>query len=402
MMRRSIKFPNGSKQAIYIQILTFFFMSSCAYSQEKNSEIKPGAWRTEHYLPLLKNKNIAIVSNPSSTIGEMHMIDSLLKAGVRISCIFAPEHGFRGLHDAGKEFDNVVDPKTGLIIKSLYGKNKKPSQDILKGIELMVFDIQDVGVRFYTYLSTLHYVMEACAENNIKLMVLDRPNPNANYIDGPVLEEDCKSFVGMHPVPIVYGMTLGEFAMMINGEGWLEDGMKCDLQVVPCENYTHESQYILPVPPSPNLPTANSVNLYPSLCLFEGTVISVGRGTDYPFEVYGHPELPETNFSFTPESRPGFALHPKYEGQRCYGKDMRLSLSEKGRTDHLSLSELISCFKNFPRKAEFFNSYFEKLAGNKSLQKQIESGMSEEKIRETWQDNLNHFKEIRKKYLIYN
>jgi uncharacterized protein YbbC (DUF1343 family) len=396
-----IKFMYWTKKLFFLQIFILFILDSCAYSQNKKIEIKPAAWRTEQYVHFLKDKNIAVVANPSSTIGEVHLIDSLLNSGVHISFVFAPEHGFRGLQDAGEKFDNKVDPKTGLEIISLYGNNKKPSNEDLKGVDLVLFDIQDVGVRFYTYLSTLHYVMEACAENNIKFMILDRPNPNANYIDGPILDADYKSFVGMHPVPIVYGMTLGEFAMMINGEAWLSGGVNCDLQVIPCENYSHASPYILPVPPSPNLPTANSVNLYPSLCLFEGTVISVGRGTDFPFEVYGHPDLPETNFSFIPESRPGFALHPKYEGEKCYGVDLRLSLTEKGRMDYLSLKELIGSYNAFPRKEEFFNSYLEKLAGNKVLQRQIESGMSEDEIRKSWQKDLDHFKEIRKKYLIY-
>ena len=390
-----------TKRFIYLNILFSILLNFCALSQDYKIEIKPGAFRTELYFPLLINKNVAVVFNSTSTIGDRHLLDSMLDSGINITCAFAPEHGFRGTLDAGQEFDSEFDSETGLRVRSLYGKNKKPSDEDLKGLDIVVFDIQDVGVRFYSYLSTLHYVMEACAENNIHLIVLDRPNPNVGYIDGPVLEKECQSFVGIHQVPIVYGMTIGEFALMINGEGWLKDGLSCDLQIIPCENYTHESQYFLPVSPSPNLPTANSINLYPSLCLFEGTAISVGRGTDFPFEVYGHPDLPETDFSFTPESRPGFAVHPKYKGEKCYGEDMRLSLSDEGRMDHLSLKELIDCYNIFPEKAKFFNSYFEKLAGNKSLQKQIESGKPEEEIRESWQNDLEAFKQIREKYLIY-
>ncbi|MCX6295522.1 MAG: DUF1343 domain-containing protein, partial [Bacteroidetes bacterium] len=277
------------------------------------NDLKVGADRTTEYLPLLKGKTVAVVANQSSLIKNTHLVDSLISIGVNVKKVFCPEHGFRGLVDAGENVANVKDPKTGLSIISLYGKNKKPSTADLKDVDIVIFDIQDVGVRFYTYLSTLHYVMEACAENNKQLIVLDRPNPNGYYIDGPVLEDAYKSFLGLHPVPIVYGMTIGEYAQMINGEGWLKAGVKCKLKVIPIVGYTHKDLFELAVRPSPNLPNMSSVYLYPSLGLFEGTIVSVGRGTDLPFQVIGHPTLTKTNYTFTPQPKPG-AMEPKYNG----------------------------------------------------------------------------------------
>lgn len=317
---------------------------------------------------------VAIVGNQTSIVGNTHLVDTLLARGVNVTKIFCPEHGFRGTAEAGAHVDNSVDPKTGLPIISLYGKNKKPIPEQMKGVDVVVFDLQDVGCRFYTYLSTLHYVMEACTEANIPLIVLDRPNPNGHYIDGPVLDTaTCRSFVGMHPVPIVYGMTIGEYAMMINGEGWLRGGEKCDLTVVPMQGYRRDSVgYLLPVPPSPNLRTAHAIALYPSLCLFEGTNCGVGRGTDYPFEwvTYGTDTL-----------------------------DLRKTQVHSG----FNLQYLMEMYRRVPQGKFFLKSnFFEKLAGNGDLRKQIEAGMSEEEIRASWQPALGEFKKIREKYLIYN
>ncbi len=364
-------------------------------------DIKVGADRTDIYLPLLKGKSVAIIANQSSTIKNTHLVDSLLKLGVKIKKVFCPEHGFRGLVDAGEKVATEKDAKTGLNVISLYGKNKKPSAASLKDVDIVIFDIQDVGVRFYTYLSTLHYAMEACAENNKQLIVFDRPNPNGYYVDGPILEDAYKSFLGLHPVPLVYGMTIGEYAQMINGEGWLNGHVKCNLKIITLENYTHNDMYQLPIRPSPNLPNMASVYLYPSLGLFEGTVVAVGRGTDLPFQVIGHPTLKEATFTFTPEPKAG-AMEPKYKGQVCYGYNLQSFGSEYMKdTKKIYLFWLQGTYKNTPDKTTFFDDNFNYHAGNALLKKQIIDGVNENEIRKSWQEGINKFKVIRKKYLLY-
>ncbi|WP_435255074.1 exo-beta-N-acetylmuramidase NamZ family protein [Tenacibaculum sp. A30] len=414
-----------SFNSVFLLFLVFSFqLTSCAQPQKKSpikevakqeepKTIKTGADRTTAYLPLLKNKNIAIVANQTSVLQVLqraevapnimgskmvqhHLVDYLHNyEGVNVQKVFAPEHGFRGKADAGEAIADGKDIKTGIPIISLYGKNKKPSPEQLNGIDAVVFDIQDVGARFYTYISTLHYVMEACAEANIPVILLDRPNPNGHYIDGPMLEPEHTSFVGMHPVPVVYGMTIGEYGQMINGEKWLANGVKCDLTVIPLENYTHQSTYSLPIKPSPNLPNDVSINLYPSLCFFEGTNVSAGRGTDKQFQIYGSPYLEKTGFSFTPQPNEG-AKHPKYKGEVCFGED----LSTHIRLANLDLSWLKKAYEQSPKK-DFFNAFFTKLAGTKKLQEQIEQGLSEEEIKTSWQQGLNDFKKVREQYLLY-
>jgi uncharacterized protein YbbC (DUF1343 family) len=388
-------------------VLSSFTMSAQGIQSIENNiktidDVKVGADRTIEYLPLLKGKSIAIVANQSSRIKNTHLVDSLLSLKVKIKKIFCPEHGFRGLVDAGENVKTYKDDKTGLTIISLYGKNnKKPFPEDLKDVDVVVFDIQDVGVRFYTYLSTLHYVMEACAENKKQLIVLDRPNPNGYYIDGPVIEDTYKTFLGLHPVPIVYGMTIGEYAQMINGEEWLKGALKCNLKVISVLNYNHNDLYELPVRPSPNLPNMSSVYLYPTLGLFEGTVVSVGRGTDLPFQVIGHPSLQKGNYTFTPQSKPG-AMEPKYKGQVCKG----FNLSDFGYvymkdTKKIYLFWLMGMYENTADKATFFDENFNYHAGNAALQQQIKDGVPEDKIRASWQDDIKKFKAIRKKYLLY-
>ncbi len=400
-------------------ILITFIAVSTSYSSSQGitrvnnitktiNDLKVGADRTEIYIPLLKDKSVAVVTNQSSTIKKTHLVDSLLSLGVKIKKVFCPEHGFRGIVEAGAKVKTYKDAKTDLPIISLYGKNKKPTAADLKDIDIVVFDIQDVGVRFYTYISTLHYVMEACAENNKPLIVLDRPNPNGYYIDGPVMEDAYKSFLGMHNVPIVYGMTIGEYAQMINGESWLKGGIKCNLKVIPLDGYSHSDFYELPIRPSPNLPNMASVYLYPSLGLFEGTVVSVGRGTDLPFQVIGHPTLQKAfpkgskpDYKFSPKPKPS-AMDPKYNGEVCYG----YNLSEFGaeymkNTKKIYLFWLIGIYQNTPDKSTFFDENFNYHAGNATLQQQIKDGMSEEEIRKSWKSGIEKFKIIRKKYLLY-
>lgn len=360
------------------------------------SNIAPGAHQTSQYLPLLKGKKIGLVAHQASTIGQTHLVDSLLALGIDLARVFAPEHGFRGQADAGEKVFDQKDSTTGLSILSLYGKNRKPQPEMLKNLDLIVFDLQDVGVRFYTYLSTLHYVMEACAEQNIPLLILDRPNPNAHYVDGPILDLDYKSFVGMHPVPIVYGMTIGEYAQMINGEQWLGQNLKCLLTVIPIKNYTHNTPYALPIKPSPNLPNAQAVALYPSLCLLEPTVISVGRGTQKQFQLFGHPDLPPTGFSFTPQPNLG-AKNPKHKGVLCHGKDLSTISLPKA----LQLNWLLEAYQHFQNKDAFFLKGFTRIAGTDQLQKQIEKGFSQKQIKSSWNKDLLIFKKLRKKYLIY-
>ncbi|NBU91527.1 MAG: DUF1343 domain-containing protein [Flavobacteriia bacterium] len=376
---------------------------SVSNSPKKNTDsgaIIPGAYRLDQYIDSLKGKNVAIVANPTSMLQKTHLVDTLLSRGISINKIFAPEHGFRGDGDAGEHIHSGLDEKTGISIVSLYGNHKKPTPEDLQGIQSVVFDIQDVGVRFYTYLSTLHYVMEACAEQHIPLIVLDRPNPNGHYLDGPILQPEFKSFVGLHPVPIVYGMTIGEYARMINGEGWLNSGVKCQLSVVPLLNYSHKLPYSLPVPPSPNLRSDLSIALYPSLCLFEATTVSVGRGTDSPFEIYGHPRFPKGDFEFTPKMQPG-AKNPPQLNKVCGGVDLRKAI--KVRNYELNLSYLTHARDLLADSAVFINqnSFFNRLAGNSQLKEQLYNGWGAKEIRASWAKDLEAFKKIRAKYLIY-
>ncbi len=356
-----------------------------------------GADNTTFYLPLLKDKKVGVVTNQTGILSDgTHLVDFLVAKQIQIQTIFAPEHGFRGTADAGEHVADGKDVKTGLPIISLYGANKKPKQEQLKGLDIVVFDIQDVGARFYTYISTLHYVMEACAENNIPLLVLDRPNPNGTIIDGPVLETENTSFVGMHPIPVLHGMTIGEYAQMINGEKWLKNGIQCNLTISPCLQYNHALFYSLPIKPSPNLPNNRAINLYASLCLFEGTNVSVGRGTNWQFQVYGSPFLPHNGFSFTPMPNQG-AKEPPHKGIVCYGENLAVG----NPVSQLELKWLIAAFNATSDKTVFFNDFFLKLAGTKQLRNQIESGMGEQQIRNSWQNGIENFRKTRAKYLLY-
>ena len=407
--------------SVLILLLSLILLTSCIQSRKiqqenpskkefisiidppsKAARIKPGAERTGRYLGKLRQrqKRIAVVANQTSMIGDVHLVDSLLNSGINVVRIFTPEHGFRGSADAGQEVSNETDIKTGLPIISLYGNHRKPTEDDLKDIDMVVFDMQDVGVRFYTYISTMTLVMEACAGNDIPLLILDRPNPNGFYVDGPVLDTNYRSFVGMHSVPVVYGMTIAEYADMVNEEGWLKGKIKCDLDWVPCSGYSHSSFYDLPVRPSPNLPDMKSVILYPTVCFFEGTKASVGRGTDMPFTIAGYPSLTGGNITFTPVSRPG-ALNPPYKDQLCHGFDYRDSVNVLKETPGLRLQWIIDMYNADTSKSSFFTPYFTTLSGNRELQKQIEEGLSESAIRKSWQDPLHNFLEIREKYLIY-
>lgn len=390
IITNAVKCQNCSKNNFKETVLSF----------EKKT-VKPGAYDINEYLHLLKNKKVAFVGNHTSVIDNTHTIDTLLSLGVNITKAFSPEHGFRGNAADGELISNEIDKKTGIPIISLYGKNRKPTANQLSGIDYVIFDIQDVGVRFYTYISTMSLVMEACAESKIPIIVLDRPNPNAFYIDGPILDEKFSSFVGMHKVPIVYGMTIGEYALMVNGEKWLANSIQCDLKVVKCMNYTHDSIYKLPVKPSPNLPTMEAILLYPSLCLFEGTVVSVGRGTNTPFEIIGHPDYKKGNFKFTPKPIKGVSEKPPLEGKLCNGLRLTDSVQNILEDKKLNLSWLIDLYKSVNQNDKFFTSYFNKLAGNDILKNQIQNNVSERTIRESWKADLDKFKQIRKKYLIY-
>ena len=356
-----------------------------------------GADNHKVYLPLLDNKKVGIVTNQTGILSnKTHVVDFLLAQRVNVQKIYAPEHGFRGTADAGELIKDGKDTKTGLPIISLYGNNKKPKPEQLVGIDIMVFDLQDVGARFYTYISSLHYIMEACAENNIPLLVLDRPNPNGSIIDGPLLEKEHTSFVGMHTIPLLHGMTIGEYAQMINGQKWLKNGVQCQLTVIPCLNYSRAMSYSLPVKPSPNLPNDQAINLYASLCLFEGTNVSVGRGTEKQFQIYGSPFLPKSDFSFTPVPNFG-AKEPMHKDQLCYGED----LTKIEKVTRLELKWLIKAYQTTADQSKFFNDFFTKLSGTKKLQQQIMAGTSEADIRASWQKDLEAFKAMRKPYLLY-
>jgi uncharacterized protein YbbC (DUF1343 family) len=359
-----------------------------------------GAEQLDVYLPLLVNKRIALLVNQTATVKNTHLADTLKARGVDIVKIFSPEHGFRGTADAGEKVSDGIDARTGFPVVSLYGANLKDMKATpaeMQDVDIVVFDIQDVGARFFTYISTLHYMMEACAENNKKLIVFDRPNPNGGYVDGPILQKELKSFVGMHPVPITHGMTIGEYAQMINGEGWLEGGRKCTLEVVKLKNWKHADAYSLPIRPSPNLPNDHAIGLYPSTCLFEGTALSLGRGTQNPFEVAGHPDLKNQPFEFTPVSIEGMAKKPRLENKLCFGVDLRNAKVPK----KIWLQPVIDMYNAFPDKEKFFIGYFDTLAGTKELKEQIREGMSEEQIRASWKPGLDRYGQIRKKYLLY-
>ena len=361
-----------------------------------------GVAQSDIYLPMLKGKRIAIVANQTSMVREKHTVDILVELGLDLKKVFCPEHGFRGNKSDGESINDQHDSKTGLPITSLYGNHKKPTVEDLKDIDIVIFDIQDVGVRFYTYLSTMTYVMEACAENNIPVIIFDRPNPNGFYVDGPILESNHKSFVGIHPVPIVHGMTPGEYAMMVNDELWLENKLKCNIEVIKVKNYTHSQTMDLPVKPSPNLPTFLSVLLYPSLALFEGTIVSIGRGTSFPFQVAGHPNYSKKDFSFTPQSIPEASVNPPLKGQKCYGIDLRyIDLEQVILEKKINLKWIIQFYQDLWKKDEFFKAYFENLVGQDLLRKQIIEGISETEIRKSWQNDLRNYKKIRAKYLLY-
>ncbi|MBA3899285.1 MAG: DUF1343 domain-containing protein [Bacteroidetes bacterium] len=406
----SLFYKYNDRKINQIIVLVLVLISNNAFSQQDQlkykvkypSDVKVGAERMEKYLPYLDGKSVGLLANHSSMVKNTHLVDTLISINIKVKKVFSPEHGFRGDADAGEFIKNNIDSKTGLPLISLYGSNKKPKVSDLKGIEVVVFDLQDVGARFYTYISSMHYMMEACAENNIQFLVLDRPNPNGFYVDGPVLEERFRSFVGMHPVPVVHGMTVGEYAQMINEEGWLLNKVKCNLIVIPVEGYFHTDLYQLPIKPSPNLSTMEAIYLYPSLCFFEGTIVSVGRGTDNAFSVIGHPSLKNTTYSYTPQSIPGASKNPPYEGIACKGYDLR----EQGKlftssSPKLQMNWLIQTYKDTPENSLFFNSFFNSLAGNSILKQQIINGVDERVIRAGWVDGIEKFKQIRRKYLLY-
>jgi uncharacterized protein YbbC (DUF1343 family) len=371
--------------------------TACSGSSE--NELKTGADQPEKYLSLLRDKNVGVVVNHTSMKGEQHLVDFLLAEGIEVAKIFAPEHGFRGDASAGEKIEDGVDSKTGIPVFSLYGETRKPTAEHLNALDIVIFDIQDVGCRFYTYISTMHLVMEACAEHEKTLLVLDRPNPNGDYIDGPVLDLEFQSFVGMHPIPIVHGCTVGELAQMINGENWLDAPRKCELTIVRAKNYTHKMKYSLPVSPSPNLPNNLSIQLYPSLCFFEATSLSIGRGTDFPFQVIGGPKPSLGDFTFTPRSIPGVAVHPKNEGEKCYGVDLRKLDEAPGFT----LKYFMDFYNQYENEEEFLTRerWFKLLSGTDELIDKIRDGRSEDEIKKSWQSDLEKYKELRKKYLLY-
>lgn len=359
--------------------------------------VRVGAQQLDILLPQLKGKKIALVVNNSSLVGKTHLVDTLKSKGINIQFVFAPEHGFRGDAADGEHVRDSRDSKTGIAIFSLHGTTKEPTADQMAIVDIIVFDIQDVGASFFTYISTMHYVMKACAENGKSMIILDRPNPNGNYADGPVREPEFKYFLRMHPLPIVHGLTVGELAHMINGEGWLESGKKCALTVIPIKNWSHQDEYSSPVRPSPNLPNDQAIKLYPSLCLFEQTDISVGRGTTMQFQILGSPALTDMKFQFTPVSMKGISNTPPHENKLCYGEDLRSVKAER----KFDLSYLLKYYKLHPNKEQFFLKYFDNLAGTKELRQQIINGQTEEQIRASWEPGLSQYKEMRKKYLLY-
>jgi uncharacterized protein YbbC (DUF1343 family) len=381
----------------FVLLILLFANNQLFYAQNSFKKVIPGAERVAVYKPMLNNKTIAVVANHTSMIGQTHLVDTLVSLGANIKVIFCPEHGFRGTEEAGKTIKNGIDSKTKLPVVSLYGKKVKPSADDLKGVDLIIYDLQDVGVRCYTYISTLYYVMQASAEHFVGLVVLDRPNPNGFYIDGPVLDMKYKSFVGVVPIPYVYGMTAGELATMINDEDWLPNKARCFVGVVQCLNYSHKTFYQLPIAPSPNLQNMEAVYLYPSLALFEGTAINVGRGTDWPFQVFGSPRFSDTTFSYKPVAK----SNVMHGGLTCYGVDLRSLSIDSLRRNAIQLSYLKKAYKGYKLKDKFFNPFFENLSGTAELRKQIRAGLSEDSIRKTWQPGIENFKKIRKKYLLY-
>jgi len=376
-----------------------------AYKPLKNGDsVVPGAWRMPEYMPLLKGKKVALLINQTSMIGKTSLLDTLLSSGVKVVKVFVPEHGFRGTEEAGATVESNVDSATGLPVVSLYGNNKKPTADQLKDVDVLIYDLQDVGARFYTYISTMQYAMEACAENKKQFIILDRPNPNGHYVDGPVLKKELASFVGMQPVPIVYGMTVGEYAKMLIGEKWVKGTEKMNIKVIKCANYDHSTLYTLPDRPSPNLKTQAAILCYPSICLFEGTVVSVGRGTSMPFQVWGHPLFGgKTIYAFRPVPVWGHKTEPLYAYQDCFGQLAAANVDEalKMMNHRIRLFWLIRAYDWYPYKDKFFNDFFDKLAGTKELRKQVEQGMTEDQIVATWQKDLAAFRKIRKKYLLY-
>lgn len=383
---------------IITTVCIFNIMLSCC------GQIRTGAECMEDYLPCLKGKTVALCGNQTSLVGNTHIADTLLASGIQLTKIFCPEHGFRGQAEAGAQIRSSTDPKTGLPVISLYGQNKKPTAEQLQNINIILFDLQDVGCRFYTYISTLHYIMEAAAENGVEVIVLDRPNPNGYFVDGPVLDPTCQSFVGMHPVPVVYGMTIGEYALMINGEHWLPENKQCQLRIIKIQGYTHATRYKLPVAPSPNLPTPEAVYLYPSLCLFEGTAISVGRGTDLPFQIYGAPNLQDGNYLFTPHPVKGVAENPPCSEKLCKGHNLHdYATTHLDSNNKFRLQYLLDAYYHYPDKTHFFSNpqFFDKLAGSCRLREQIVANMTEKEIRTSWENDLQHFKTIREKYLLY-
>ena len=370
---------------------------------QKAETFRTGAQQTERYIDNLRDKRVGLVTNQTSLIDSKHLVDTLLSLDVHITCVFAPEHGFRGEAGAGETIKDGKDAKTGLSVLSLYGKTKKPTPELIEEVDILVFDIQDVGARFYTYISTLHYILEAAGENGKEVLVLDRPNPNGHFIDGPIREEKYKSFVGMHPIPIVHGLTVGELAQMILGEGWIIQKPK--LTIIPCVGYSHHDFYSIPIRPSPNLPNDRAIALYPSLCWFEGTEVSVGRGTPYPFQVIGFPGCTTGSFTFTPSDIPGVAMDPPFENKTCTGLDLRSEASQDiGRYTRLELSWLLTMYANCPDKTSFFhsNGFFDKLCGTAQLREMIQAGKTEQEIRATWQPGLERYKSMRSRYLLYS
>ncbi|MFR2860415.1 MAG: exo-beta-N-acetylmuramidase NamZ domain-containing protein [Alistipes ihumii] len=382
------------------KIILLFGLLLASLGAPAQDRLETGAEQTGRYLPLLEGRRVGIMTNHTGTVGRTHLVDTLRSLGVDIRVVFAPEHGFRGQADAGESVASYRDQKTGIDVVSVYGSTKRPPDSIMQRLDVLLFDIQDVGLRYYTYLSSMHYLMEACAANGKRLIVLDRPNPNGFYVDGPVLEAKHRSFVGMHPIPVVHGMTLGELARMIDGEGWLRDGLRCKLTVIPCRGYTHRSRYRLPTAPSPNLPNMRAVYLYPSLCFFEGTPISLGRGTDFPFQAYGHPEL-QGDFSFTPRSNAG-AKNPPLKDKLCHGVDLRTSPSDERIWERgVDLGYVIDCYRQLNLGEKFFTPMFDRLTGTDYVRQMILQGAGADRIKARWADDVERFKQTRKPYLLY-